>query len=257
MSEPTHDDHLQLQRSDYVAAVTKAIVGAAPFAGSLLVELAGAVIPNQRKDRLIQFARELEQRISGLEQGAVRAQLGDATFTELLEEAMHQAARSTSDERRRYLAQLIASGLSSADIEFQESRHLLRILGEMNDIEVIWLRSYQFPGIAADKEFRHKHAKVLEPRFGIPLGPQVDIDKEALQRSYTEHLEALGVVRPTYDMDRAMSSPRFDQSTGKLKVSYYTVSSLGELLLRHIGLYEDGADQLASAADAPVPSHAR
>ena len=48
---------------DYVTSAAKAILGAVPFAGSLLTELAGTVIPNQRIDRIAKFAAVLEYRL--------------------------------------------------------------------------------------------------------------------------------------------------------------------------------------------------
>ena len=61
------------QTVDYVTSAVKAIVGAAPFVGSLLVEIAGVVIPNQRMDRIARFAQALEARLSELEQDVVRS----------------------------------------------------------------------------------------------------------------------------------------------------------------------------------------
>ena len=46
---------LDMQKIDYVVSASKAALGAVPFAGSLLAELAGAVIANQRVDRLVSF----------------------------------------------------------------------------------------------------------------------------------------------------------------------------------------------------------
>src|SRR5690606_29945684 len=89
---------------DYVAAGARSALGAVPFAGSLLVELAGTVIPNQRIDRIAKFAAALEARIRHLEESEIRAELSDEAFNELTEEALRQAARSTSEERREYLA---------------------------------------------------------------------------------------------------------------------------------------------------------
>ena len=63
---------LQSQSVDYVVLAAKAVLGAVPFAGSLLAELAGTIIPNQRIDRLAKFAAELEARIATLDQHAMR-----------------------------------------------------------------------------------------------------------------------------------------------------------------------------------------
>ena len=72
--------------SDYVASAAKAALGAVPFGGSLLAEIAGSVIPNQRIDRLVRFASELENRLNTVDKAAVRAHLTDENFTDLVEE---------------------------------------------------------------------------------------------------------------------------------------------------------------------------
>lgn len=57
---------------DYVTTAAKGALGAVPFVGSLLAELAGNVIPNQRIDRITKFAVLLESRLSELEQATCR-----------------------------------------------------------------------------------------------------------------------------------------------------------------------------------------
>jgi hypothetical protein len=163
---------LQSQTADYVAAAAKSVIGAVPFAGSLLVEIAGAIIPNQRIERIAKFAAILDGKIAHLEQTAIRSKLADENFTDLAEEALRQAARSLTDERRDYIASIVASGLSSEDIQLIELKHLLRILGEINDVEVIWLRSFLVPIREHDWEFRHKHEEILKPVHAFFRGPQ-------------------------------------------------------------------------------------
>ena len=65
---PDDSASLELRERDYVASAAKSIVGAVPFAGSLLVEIAGTIIPNQRMDRVAQFAQSLETKLASLEQ---------------------------------------------------------------------------------------------------------------------------------------------------------------------------------------------
>lgn len=48
--------------ADYVALAVRGALGAVPFAGSLLAELAGSVIPNQRIERIAKFAGALDRR---------------------------------------------------------------------------------------------------------------------------------------------------------------------------------------------------
>lgn len=229
---------LQQQPVDYVASAVKAVLGVVPFAGSLLAEIASVIIPNQRIDRLAKFAAELEARIVQLDQDAVRAKLTDENFTDLMEETIRHAARAVSAERRRYLAALLGNGIRSSDVTYVESKHLLRILGELNDIEVIWLRFYLDPTMVGDENFRLKHEHILEP-IGAHMGSsQAELDKGALQRSYMQHLVQLGLLEPRYQTDSRTKQPVFDSFRGGLKVQGYDITPLGRLLLRQIELDE-------------------
>lgn len=48
--------NVESNATDYVTAAAKAVLGLVPFAGSLLAELAGTIITNQRIDRLSKFS---------------------------------------------------------------------------------------------------------------------------------------------------------------------------------------------------------
>ena len=222
---------------DYVLSAAKAVVGPLPIVGPLVSELAGVVVPNQRVDRIAKFMVQLERRVRELESPAqIMEQLGDESFTDLLEEGFQQAARSLSDERRRYIACLICSGLSGARIRHVESRHLLRILDELNDIEIIWLRFYWEPTIGGDEHFRGRHAEVLQ-FAGATLGcSQEEVDKHTLQESYKEHLSQLRLLKPRYEINPETEQPEFDRWDGNQTVQDYEITSLGRLLLRETGL---------------------
>jgi hypothetical protein len=190
-------------------------------------------------DRIAKFAAALDARLAALDQEFVRSKLTDENFTDLVEDGLRQAARSLSDERREYIASIIANGLSSEQIEFAESKHLLKILGEINDVEVIWLRFYLVATIGGDKDYREKHESVLKPAIACIGAPQEDLDKSALQESYKEHLGQIGLLECRYDTDIRTRQPVFDSFTGGLKVRGYQITLLGKLLLRHIGLAND------------------
>jgi hypothetical protein len=227
---------LKLQANDYVASALKAALGAIPFAGSLLSELAGYVIPNQRTDRIVRFIEVLEKKLTDFERDFVHSQLKNENFTDLFEESVRQAAHSLSDERREYLASLIANSISQQDIEYIESKHLLRILGELNDIEIIWLRFYLVPYMGGDEEFRTAHSNILTPIRASMADPPNVVDKESLQKSYKDHLAQLGLLSPRYKTDMDTHQPEFNTSTGALELRGYDLTHLGRLLLRQIGL---------------------
>jgi len=231
----SQDIVLNNTKADYVASAAKSALGIVPFVGNLLAEIAGSVIPNQRIDRVVRFAKALQDRLSDLEESVVKANLSNENFTDLVEESLRQAARSLSDERRSYISSLVVSSISSEDIEYFESKHLLRILGEINDIEVIWLRFYLNPVMDGDTEFREKHSHILNP-IGAHLGSaQPEIDKSTLQKSYKEHLSSIGLLEKEIDMDTSSRGV-------KLKTKGYKITSLGRLLLRELGYSDERLD---------------
>ncbi|HNY42973.1 MAG TPA: hypothetical protein PKJ41_21395 [Bryobacteraceae bacterium] len=221
-------------QADYVTSAAKSILGAVPFAGSLLAEIAGSIIPNQRIDRLAKFASELEDKLASLDQAFVRSRLTDENFTDLMEEGIRQVARSVSDERRDYIASLLSNGLRAENISSIESKHLLRVLGELNDIEVLWLRFFLVPTIGGDQDYRTKHKEVFEIRPAYIGCDQATLDKHALKESYMQHMVELGLLESRYQTDIRTKQPVFDAFTGGLKVRGHQITLLGKLLLRQI-----------------------
>ena len=130
--------------------------------------------------------------------------------------------------------------MSPTSIEYFESRHLLRILDQLNDIEIIWLRFYREPTIGGDEDFRETHRELLRPAVAALGSSQDVVDKQALQESYTKHLSQLGLLAPVYERDIRTEQPEFDSWSGEQRVQYYEITNLGRLLLREIGL---GADE--------------
>jgi hypothetical protein len=232
MKEESEKNELAPTGADYVTSAAKAALGAVPFAGSLLVEIAGTIIPNQRIDRIVAFAKDLDERLAALEQEFVRSQLSNEDFTDLVEEGLRQAARAVTEERKQYIASIIANSLSSEDIEYVESKHLLRILGELNDIEIVWLRFHTVQTMGGDKEYREKHQDILKPIAAVISAPQGVLDKSTLQGSYKEHLAELGLLERRYEMDTHGKDIR-------LKIKGYDLTRLGRLLVREVGLAKE------------------
>jgi len=234
MTDGEQEEGITSNRSDYVAMAAKAALGSLPFVGSLFVEIAGTVIPNQRIDRIARFAAELERRLANLERDHVRVYLTDENFTDLVEEGLRQAARSTTDERREQISAIIASSLTSADISFIESKHLLRILGEINDIEVILLRFYLYPTLDGDEDFRTTHKNVIRPRVATIGATPGEVDQAIMQDSYKAHLERLGLLRARHKVDSRTKLPEYE-SGGQPRIQGYEATPFGRLLMRQIG----------------------
>ena len=242
MTNESLPDDLDSRSVDIPVALARGAVGLVPFIGPLLAEVIGVTIPGQRSDRIAKFARELNFRLKAVEKCLLEQKLKDDDFTDLIEEGFRQAARSLSDERRRYIANLIANGLTSDDVDSSESKHLLRILGEINDIEVVWLRYYRVTTAGGDETFRATHEEVLKP---VPetMGSSRDIlTKATLRKSYKEHLAQLGLLESRYRIDSRTGLPEFDRASGSMKESGHKLTRLGRLLLDEVGLGEEDSN---------------
>lgn len=235
MAQRDTEDELAARTPDAVATVAKAVAGMAPIVGPLLAELVGTIIPGQRIGRVAEFCVELDARISKLEQVTLESRLEDPEFCSLLEEGLLQSARVVSSKRRTQIAELIAHSLTPGEIEYAESEHLLQALRELNDVEVIRLGSYLHPSLGPN-EYRDRHREELAPALVGLASPQPERDKAALQQSYDNHLERLGLLRIRYAVDSRTKMPQFDPRTGAQKVRGYGLTPFGQLLLRQIGV---------------------
>jgi len=230
---------LAIQSTDIAVSALKSSLGVLPIVGPLMGELVGYTIPNQRFDRLVKYCSELEQKLGKLDNQFLQVALQDENFTDLLEESLRQSVKSLSDERRQYISSLIANSLTQEKINFIESKQILHILGEINDIEVIWLRFYACPLLNGDNEFRQKHAEILNYERAHLQSPRHVLDKETFQESYRDHLVQLGLLKPEYEtmnFNQSTKLPIIDPFSNTLKIANYEITLLGKLVLRYIDL---------------------
>ncbi|MGV0847984.1 hypothetical protein ACTS9T_15580 [Empedobacter falsenii] len=232
-------DQLDNNKTDLLVSAAKSAVGVVPIAGSLLSELVGNLIPNQRIDRLSKYVKELDDRISKIPTEKINSLLNNDDFIDLIEEGFVQASRAITDKRRQYIASIVSTGITDKNIQLNESKQLLKILSELNDIEIIWLRSYLVPTIGGDEEFRQKHKNILQPIHTYMGADEETMTKAALQNSYKEHLERLELIDHKIRIDTTTKMPEFDTFTGKPKKSYSTITTLGRLLLKQIGIIDE------------------
>ena len=202
---------------DVLAASSRSITGIIPFAGPLLSELVGSVIPNQRIDRLTKYVVELDKKLSDLSEELINKKLKDEDCIDLFEEGFVQASRAITDERREYIASVVRNGLDEDSIAFSESKYLMKILQELNEQEVIWLRFYLDPTMNSDNKFREKHQNILRPATEYYGADDSEFNRAAFQRSFKQHLERLGLIQ--------------NKETTRL----------GRLLLKQIGLIDEDA----------------
>jgi len=239
---------LENRQSDVSAAFLKGIVGAAPFVGPILAEAIGAAIPNQKLDRLITFAKELDDRVKYLEEDAVELKTQSAEFIDLLEEGLTQASRAMSNERRTYIASLLANSITNDQLSHVEQKKLLSLLGELNDAEILTLKFYSLRSNER-REFAELHDELFKPIHRSLGSPQPNVDKGALRDSYRVKLTELGLLDLEYKRLSKGEIPEFDDRTGRIKAVGYKVTTLSKLLLRWIEPQSQGAEAIGKEAE--------
>lgn len=218
----------------------KGITGAIPFIGPMIAEIVGEIIPAQRIDRMGELLHILNDKLSRLEisQEELSQKMKEEPYVNLLEEGMWQAARSSSRERKEYIASLLANGISSENLHELEENILLSILSQLNDNEVIILYSYTMT-VRRDPEFQQKHENILMKPLAHMGSDQDELDKATIYDTYREKLVRLNLLHKKFKKPKKGEFPEFDEKTGMMKASGYSLTPLGMLFLKYIDMPDE------------------
>lgn len=145
--------NLETNKEDMMALFVKSLFGIVPF-GSPIAEVITAVIPHQKLERLVDFVQLLNYKIKSAERKIEEHELKTEEFTDLLEDALGQASRALSKERLEYIASLLKNSLTQQELKHIEEKRLLLLLNELNDAEIIWLKSYSLNRAVGSPEYK-------------------------------------------------------------------------------------------------------
>jgi len=222
-------------RTDALALVAKSALGAVPVLGPMMAEIVGAIIPNQRFDRLTRLVEVLAEKVKDVERALVGARLKTSQGVDLLEDGFLQAARALSEERIGYIADILRAGITDEQSKMAEKKHLMRILGELDDEEVILLARYG--GLVMGtrgEEFAQRHALTIGPKSISSRSSQMERDEAALYEGRKTHLVNLGLLRLRFQKPRRGQAVSADALERMTKPAGHAITPLGRLLLRTI-----------------------
>jgi len=221
--------------TDIAAILGKGLLGAIPFVGPLAAEVVSAIIPNQRIDRIESLLRLLELKIPEEDRSKVEVRITSPDSVDLVEDSFIQASRALSEERKEYIASLLKNSLTDDELKHIEYKRLLSILGELNDLEVLILKSQTMHrGQPNYEEFWKTHEDALTPPLAYMGAEQEKIDKHTIHQTHKLHLVNLGLLKVKFKRPKRGELPEFDDKTGMIKAQSYDISALGRLLLRSI-----------------------
>lgn len=226
---------MSTKKTDVATIIGKGLLGAIPFVGALAAEIVGAVIPNQRIDRIESLLKLLESKIQEEDRPKVKERIVSPESVDLIEDGFIQASRALSEERKEYIASLLKNSLTDDELKHIEYKRLLSMLGELNDLEVLILKSQTLlRGQPEHDEFWKAHKEVLTPPLAHMGSSQEEIDKHAIYQTHKLHLANLGLLNPRFKKPKRGDLPEFDDKTGMIKAQGYSITGLGRLLLRSI-----------------------
>jgi hypothetical protein len=228
----TQKDGLDDNWRDRLVAVTKGAVGAIPWAGGLVAEIVGAVIPGQRADRIAEYLRALSMQVEGMSQDLRDTITSNAEKVDLIEQGGYQAARATSRERVDQIVEAVSRGLSEDDAYVIRRKRLLQLLGELDNDEVSLLNAY---GLSYGGGDRMAFERINRPDPIHMQSSSVEIEQNYLFDAGKANLLRLGLLKKHYPSVRKGEVPEFDSRTGDNKHSV-EISGLGRLLLKEIGM---------------------
>jgi hypothetical protein len=221
--------------TDIATIIGKGLLGAIPFVGPLAAEIVGALIPNQRINRIESLLKLLESKIPTEDRTKVEGRIVSPESVDLIEDGFIQASRALSEERKEYIASLLKNSLTDDELKHIEYKRLLSILGELNDLEVLILKSHTtYRGQPEHEEFWQAHDSALTPPLAHMGSTQEEIDKHTIYQTHILHLANLGLLKARFKKPKRGELPEFDDKTGMIKAQGYDVTGFGRLLLRSI-----------------------
>lgn len=132
-------DVLAKNLTDQTVAVVNFLADLIP-GGGLFATLFTEIIPNQRQDRIVEFIKELSNRIDTIEDYIEK--LKHPQYIDIFEDSCYAIIRAVSEERKKYILNLLIKGLSAEEVEIIKFKKLFAILHELNDIEILILYVY-------------------------------------------------------------------------------------------------------------------
>ncbi len=240
---------LDNNNSDKLVRISGLILNNVPVVGSILTEVFKSIIPNQKEERVGIFVEVLAEKLKYVDEDILNLKMKSEEFTDLLEDAIPQAARAMNKDRQNYIASALKNSLTNEQLEHIEKKKLLQLLNELNDAEILFLHYLNLEASQIAQKDRLQFAVrhfYLFDEYDDREKQKTDADlrnKSALRKSYLSKLEEIGLARistpgkPVFTPWISRNASKLHQitsvSSGNLRIT-----RLGSLFLYNIDLIE-------------------
>ena len=220
-------------RGDEAKSWLRTLAATVPTIGPVVAHLVGSLIPDQRLQRIERFLELLERRLNDMERVDLQERLEKPTQVDLFENGAGQAVRAVTDDRVKFIASVVANGISGEGKEELEAKRVLNILRELDDAQIIMLAAKLQKNWG---DFWERHMEVVSRPVVTYGSEDDDRDKAALYDAARGQLVRLGLLSPVFRPIKKGELPEFDLKTGMLKSTRDQITPLGRMVLRHVGL---------------------
>ncbi|SOB57922.1 conserved protein of unknown function [Pseudodesulfovibrio profundus] len=220
-----------LRNNDDLAVAVKGILGAIPVVGPLAAEIIGATIPNQRIHRVEDTLRRLESQLGEQAEQTLRSAMASPEGLDLIEEAMIQAGRAITEDRRQYIASLLKNGFSDTERKHEIKKRLIETFDKINDVEVLLLYARAL-GPGESRRFWEENRETLSrPQTSLGSSSE-DFEDAAVYDSYYLNLSTLGLIaRNKNDKSRIGGN--------ELAAQNFKITPFGRMMLAYLDMSVD------------------
>ncbi|WGS19282.1 MULTISPECIES: hypothetical protein [unclassified Bradyrhizobium] len=220
---------------DRTAAVVRSVMSNVPIFGQALCEIISDLIPNQRIERVERYLELLGRQLEEMKVSADKVK--EPENIDLIEDGAYQAVRALSDDRRRYLARAVATGIADDDAEKLKAKRILVLIGELDNGDMLLLESYNTRNDPkSHREGYQKYQKLAPERPVIGSPPEL-IERWQLHAASLQKLERLALLNNHIRVDHETGLPQFDRFSGEPE-GCLSITALGVLVLTRVGLAE-------------------
>ena len=235
------DTNLNNNKFDTLTLVLKSAASIVPYIGAPIAEIIGTVIPNQRLDRIVSFIENLRGKVDDIENKINKRSKTDPSFLDFFEDELLQVGRATTGERINYLSNLLICGINADQADLLAAKQLLRLLGQLNDAEIIWL-NYYYIDLYKRKDFIEKNPVILNPIITYQGMSEKDLQASIIQRNYKQRLEELHLIETKIEFDRKTAQAKLNIHKDAFENQPTRITPLGRQLIDIITIQKNNSE---------------
>jgi len=203
--------------SDHAMSLVQAISSLGP-GGGFLSQIFKKIIPNQQIHRIVETLKIVISKVND-----INDRLENEESIDLLQDAIIQASRALTAERREYISNLLKNGLTRDEQSHDQKKKLFITLDSLNDTEIIFLKYYSYNSDSNEaRNFRNQHTNTLRNFRESGTDDTSEANRETFYESYNKNFERLGLILEEPTRFTGMRSRELTQ-LGRLLIDYIEV----------------------------------